>query len=72
MVHSISTYNAGKLQDVEDDIKETVRLSEAVKNIYTERTNITLKKLKEVDKLKQDWFMTADEALDVGLVTKIF
>ena len=72
MIHSISTYNAGKLQDIEDDIKETVRLSEAIKNIYTERTNITLKKLKEVDKLKQDWFMTADEALDVGLVTKIF
>lgn len=71
MIHSISTWNAGKLQDVEDDLKETNRLADMTKNIYTERTSITLKKLKEIDKLKQDWYISADEALEVGLVSEI-
>ena len=45
---------------------------EDVMHMEEEMLTYALKKLKEVDKLKQDWFMTADEALDVGLVTKIF
>ena len=71
LIHSIFTFMAGKLQDVEDDIVETRRLSDIANNIYTERTNITLKQLKEIDKLKKDWILTSEEALEYGLITKI-
>lgn len=72
MIHSIASWTGGKLQDIEDDLEETKRLADIMKNIYTERTNITLKQLKEIDKLKKDWVLTADEAKDVGLITNIF
>ena len=56
---------------VKDDIVETRRLSDIANNIYTERTNITLEQLKEIDKLKKDWILTSEEALEYGLITKI-
>ena len=62
---------SGKLQDAEEGIAETRRLSDVANNIYTERTNITLKQLKEIDKLKKDWILTSEEALEYGLITKI-
>ena len=71
LIHSIFTFMTGKLQDAEEGIAETRRLSDVAKNIYTERTNITLKQLKEIDKLKKDWILTSEEALEYGLITKI-
>lgn len=71
MIHSIASWSSGKLQDLEDDLEETKRLAEIMKNIYTERTKLTLKQLKDVDKLKKDWVLTAEEALECGLITKI-
>ena len=71
LIHSIFTFMTGKLQDAEEGIAEIRRLSDVAKNIYTERTNITLKQLKEIDKLKKDWILTSEEALEHGLITKI-
>ena len=71
MIHSVASWCSGKVQDMEDDLEETKRLADIMKGIYTERTNITLKQLKEVDKLKKDWVLTADEAKDLGLITNI-
>lgn len=72
MIHSVSSWVAGKVQDIEDDLEETKRLGDIMKNIYTERSKITLKQLKDIDKQKKDWVLNTDEALDVGLITGIF
>ncbi len=72
MIHSVSSWVAGKVQDIEDDLEETKRLGDIMKNIYTERSKITLKQLKDIDKQKKDWVLNTEEALDVGLITGIF
>lgn len=72
MIHSVSSWVAGKVQDIEDDLEETKRLGDIMKNIYAERSKITLKQLKDIDKQKKDWVLNTEEALDVGLITGIF
>jgi len=71
IIHSISSWYNGKLQDLEDDLEETRRLADITKKIYVDRTNITNDKLLEIDKLKKDWVLTAQEAYDCKLVNKI-
>lgn len=69
MVHSLSGITYGKLEDLKDDIEECLRLNTIISNIYTSRTDITSEKLKEVEVMKKDWWMDADEALRLRLVT---
>lgn len=72
LIHSVSSLSIGKLQDLEDDLDETKRLADILKNIYTERTNIPYTRLEEIDKIKKDWILTANEAKECGLITSIF
>lgn len=71
MIHSISSFHFGKQQDLEDDLEETKELSRMMKQIYTSKTKLTMDKLEEIDKLKKDWWLSSEEALELGLITKI-
>ena len=42
-----------------------------IEEITLERTNISQKKLAAVLKSKVDWYMTAEEALDLGVIDEI-
>jgi ATP-dependent protease ClpP protease subunit len=40
-------------------------------DIIREETGITKKKLEEIYEKKKDWYLTAEEALELGLITEI-
>ena len=71
LYHQVSTTKSGTLKEIEEDIMETKRLQETIEEITLERTKITKKKLKEIYDGKVDWFMSAKEAVELGVVDEI-
>ena len=71
MYHQVSTGFWGKVQDLEEEYKETKRLQKKFEQLTLERTKINKDKLKDILKTKHDWFMDADEALKQGVVDEI-
>ncbi len=71
LIHPIATFTCGKIQEVRDDLEETEELAKMMKEIYTKKTKLTEDKLNELDAYKKDWWLSAQEALDYGLITKI-
>jgi ATP-dependent Clp protease protease subunit len=71
LYHQVSSVAWGKLKDIEEDANETRRLQDMLEQITLENTKITAKKLQKVYKGKFDWFMTAEEALKLGVVDEI-
>jgi len=71
LYHQVSTGFYGKVKDMEENLEETKRLQKKIEEITVAKTRISEKKLKEVLKNKTDWFMTAAEALSLGVIDKI-
>jgi len=71
LYHQVSSAAWGKLKDMEEDIEETKRLQSILEKITLEKTTISSKRLKEVYEKKQDWYMSAEEALSLGVVDEI-
>ena len=71
MIHEISSGAIGKLADLEESVDETKRLNKVLFDIIEKETKITKEQLEEVYIKKQDWFLTAEEALELGLITEI-
>lgn len=71
LYHQVSSAGWGKLKDLEEDIEETKRLQKMIEKITLEKTKISKERLKEVFDCKIDWFMGAEEALNLGVVDKI-
>jgi len=71
LYHQVSSVAWGKLKDMEQDLEETKRLQKIIENITLDRTTISKSKLKEVFEQKIDWFMSAEEALKLGVVDEI-
>ncbi len=71
MIHqpAISGLVRGQATDLEIQAKEIIKTRESIVNVYMEATG---KDFKTVDKaIDRDTWMTADEALDFGLLDKI-
>ena len=47
------------------------RLQTQIEDYTKSRTKIAKKKLREILENKKDWYMTADEALELGVVDEI-
>lgn len=71
LYHQLTTGNYGKLVDLIDDVNESIRLQEVMEDIVLDCTNITEEKLEEVKMLKQDWILTADEAIEWKIIDEI-
>lgn len=71
LYHQVSNWLYGKLEDLKDDLKETKRLQKLIDSIVLEKTKLTKKKLKEINTVKKDWYMTAKEALEYGVIDEI-
>ncbi|MEN8906979.1 MAG: ATP-dependent Clp protease proteolytic subunit [Clostridiales bacterium] len=67
MYHEISTHIFDKLEGIKQDIKETQRLQNMLDNVILSKTYITKEKLEEVKKLKQEWYIPADEAIKLAI-----
>jgi ATP-dependent Clp protease protease subunit len=71
MIHELSSGVIGKLADMEESIDEAKRINRVLFDIIEKETKITHSWLKEIYNKKKDWFFTAEEALEIGLITEI-
>ena len=71
MIHELSSGVIGKLSDMEESIDEAKRINRVLFDIIEKETKITHSWLKEIYNKKKDWFFTAEEALEMGLITEI-
>ena len=71
MYHQAANHTHGKLKDLEDDIVETRRLQEIMESNVISKTNIPKKKIKEVYDTKTDWYISAQDAVSLGIVDEI-
>lgn len=71
MIHQVSGLSIGTLREMEDTVAEASRINEILFNIIKSKTKVTQDQLDEVIQKKKDWFLTAEEALEMGLLTSI-
>ena len=71
MIHEGSSGAIGKVSDMEDSIDELKRLNDIYFDIIESETKIPKAKLDEIRKRRKDWYFTAEEALEYGLITEI-
>lgn len=71
MIHELSSGVIGKLADMEESIDESKRINRVLFDIIEKETKITHSWLKEIYNKKKDWYFTAEEALEIGLITEI-
>ena len=69
LIHQISSGFWGKMNEIEDEMKNLALITKYVMNIYKENTNLTLKQMKEI--FKKELWMPSDECLKMGLVDEI-
>lgn len=72
MIHSMFDVLAGKTEDLKSQVKWATTVQGRLDKIILDRTNISKQKLAEVNKQKTDWFMTATEAIDLGIIHDIW
>jgi len=71
LYHQVSSGAWGTVKELEESVQESKRLQKILESIVKDKTNITKKKLREILETKKDWFMTADEALELNVVDEI-
>ncbi len=72
MIHQVSSgLIFGTLQDMKESVEETGRLNEIVFSIITGKSKVTREKLNSIIRQKEDWFFSAEEALNLGIITEI-
>ena len=71
MIHEMTSGYLGKLADLEDSFGESKRLQKILWDIITSETKITQKQLDDIYEKKKDWYLSAEEALELGLITEI-
>lgn len=71
MIHTVASMEWGKIKELEDNVKETKRLHNIVNDIILKNTDITQEQLDKVYREKIDWYIDAEEALKLKLISKI-
>ena len=71
LYHQVSSQAWGTVKELEESVEETKRLQKMLENIVKEKTHISKKRLREILDTKKDWFMSSDEALELGVVDEI-
>ena len=71
MFHQVSSGSFGTIKDMEESIEEVRRLQNIIIEMTVKKTKIPKKKLLDIENKKQDWFMSAKEALKYSVVDEI-
>lgn len=71
MYHDAGTSLAGKLQEIDEGLVQLRRVTKMYDEILLDYTNLKKAKLDSVKKAKKNWYLTANEALEHGLVDEI-
>lgn len=70
MIHEVSSFNCGKLAEMNDKLEHTRKLNERLVKILASKTNRTIKQIKQ-DTINKDHWLNATTALKQGFVDKI-
>ena len=71
MIHQVSGVSFGTLRNMEETMVEVGRVNKMLFDIIKSKTKVTEAQLNEVIQQKKDWFISADEALELGILTEI-
>ena len=71
MIHQVSGISFGTLRDMEETVAEVSRINDMLFKVIKSKTKVTEERLNQVIRQKQDWFITAEEALELGILTEI-
>lgn len=71
LCHQPSSGMWGTLKDIEDDVAETKRLWEIMKDIIKQNTKITEEMLEVIYREKRDAIYTPQQALELGVIDEI-
>ena len=71
MIHQVQGLSIGSLREMEDKLSEVSRINTMLFQIIRNNTKITEEQLNDVLNNKKDWFITAEEALSLGILTEI-
>lgn len=69
MIHQPSSGTRGKVTDMEIDLKESLRVKQRLNEIFAANTGQDIEKIKA--DMERDYWMTAGEAKDYGIVDKV-
>jgi ATP-dependent Clp endopeptidase proteolytic subunit ClpP len=70
MIHRAAFGAIGKTFEVEDEVKLVKRIEQRIVDIFTSRSKLTNQKIKR-NWDRKDWWIDADECLDLGLVDEV-
>ena len=71
MIHQVSGFSFGTLKDMEETVAEVSRVNNMLFQVIKAKTKITEEQLNDVIRNKKDWFISAEEALELGILTEI-
>jgi ATP-dependent Clp protease protease subunit len=71
LYHQVSSGAIGTAKEIEEKVVEIKRLQNQLESVVKEKTNISKKKLKDIFNTQKDWYMTADEALELNVIDEI-
>ena len=71
MIHQVSGISLGTLRDMEETVAEVSRINDMLFKVIKSKTKITEERLNQVIQQKQDWIITAEEALELGIITEL-
>tara|TARA_A100001015_G_scaffold273340_1_gene328707 strand:- start:149 stop:904 length:756 start_codon:yes stop_codon:yes gene_type:complete len=69
LIHQLSTSSGGKYEEMIDDKKNMDTFMKIIRNIYLGKSRLDVERLNDI--LRHDWWLTANESLEYGLVDEI-
>lgn len=70
LLHETSSFTYGKVSEMKEGVEELERLNRMLDEILAERTKLTLD-LIEKNTRKREWWLSAEEALQYGIIEEI-
>ncbi len=70
MIHELSDFIVGNLSEIEDGAKVAKRINWNLIELLAERSTLTPKQIEQRSKRK-DWYLTAQEAVDLGFADEV-
>lgn len=71
MYHEIASWEWGKLEEQKKRFEENNRLQKVYDDYITSKTNITQEQLDKAKRGVHDWFIPADQSLELGVIDEI-
>jgi len=72
MIHAVSGGSIGPMHELTNEFKEIQKIQDAYINCLADETNMTVAQIKKYLKQKTNVYLTAEEAVKLGLADEIF